>query len=66
MEKICDMVFVMKLAEHIDNPCVDYVTGRNIRQFYLNLAKDAIDNLENPYAKQFLEDKIKEYDTLTR
>jgi len=56
-----DMETAMFLARHIDNPCVDRITGKNIRYIYINLAKNAIEEFINPYAREFLEMRIKQY-----
>jgi len=59
------MELVLFLAEHIDNPCeVEVSPGQkeNIREIYLKEAKQALSKINNPFAKKFLEDKIKEYE----
>lgn len=64
-DKATNMGLVSFLSWHIDNPCeVEVAPGevRNIRQFYLNFAKDCLDKLTNPFAKELLEKKIKEYE----
>ncbi len=61
MEEMADIQVAIELGYHIDNPCVDYKTGKNIRYFYINLAKEAVKTFTNPYAKEYLESKIKEY-----
>ena len=62
MEDAADMEYVMFLMKHIDNPCTEPVTGRNIRHFYLREAKRSLHTINNPYAREILEEKIKEYD----
>jgi len=63
-KKSSDMELVSFLSEHIDKPCeVEVSLGevRNIREFYINIAKDSLKKLTNPFAKELLEKKIEEY-----
>jgi len=65
MGKATDMQLVDFLSKHIDRPCeVEVSPGeiRNIRQFYIDLAKDALGKLTNPFARELLEKKIREYE----
>ena len=59
--KILDMKLALKLAYHIDNPCIDPITGQNIRAFYIRLAEEQIGEMENPCAIKYLESKIQQY-----
>ncbi len=63
-ETLEDMSIVLSLASHIDEPCTAQVDGRteNIRPFYIKMAKDMLLKLTNPYAIEFLESKIAEYE----
>jgi len=62
-EKITDMGIVLRLISHIENPCSVEVEGekRDIRDFYLKLAEKQIPKLENPYAKEMLNEAINKY-----
>ncbi len=72
-EKSTDMEVVNFYSLHIDNPCeVEVAPGeiKNIRNFYIREAKQLLANedeqgqkkLANPFAREILEDKIKEYE----
>ena len=61
IDKALDMEVAIDLAYHIDHPCVDPVTGENIRDFYLRLAEKQIPKMKNPFARDFLELKLGEY-----
>ena len=62
MNKIkSDIEIALFLAGHIDNPCIDPITGKNIRPFSIRLAKEQLPRFSNPYAVTFLRDKIEEY-----
>lgn len=64
-EKATDREFTDFLIKHIDNPCeVELESGvvKNIREFYLKLAKDEIPKMTDPEAIKDLEDKIKAYE----
>jgi len=56
-----DIEFVIKMALHIENPCSDPVRGHNFRADYLIMARDALENIKNPWAKEFLQDTIEKY-----
>ena len=55
-----DIAVAMGIGFHIDNPCKD-IYGNNVRQVYIRLARDTIKGFENPFAKEFLQEKIKKY-----
>ena len=57
-----ELMSAITIGNHIDEPRVCPKTGKNIRQFYIQLAKDAIKNYINPYAIDYLKSKIKEYE----
>lgn len=64
-DKATDMELVLFLSKHIDSPCeveVEPGVKENIRHFYIKQARKIIDRLENPYAKDLLEQKNKEYE----
>jgi len=64
-EKATDREFTNFLIKHIDNPCeVELDSGivKNIRDFYVRLAKDEIPKMTDPEAIKDLENKIKEYE----
>lgn len=63
MEKAYDMEIVLFYINHIDNPCVEPITGKNIRDFYIREAKTILPKLKNQFAFSLLESKIKEYET---
>ncbi len=59
-----DMETVLSLITHIDNPCGIKTSEGNkydLRDFYLRLADEILHKLTNPYAKELLEIKIKQY-----
>jgi hypothetical protein len=63
-EGAMDSEIVAFLMQHIDNPCSTEVTPgdvRNIRDFYIQRAKELLPNLTNEHAKIALELKILEY-----
>ena len=63
-DKPTDMELALYWAIHIDQPCSVEVDGKteNIRSFYLRGSKENIlPILTNPFAKRFLEMKIREY-----
>jgi len=65
-EKATDREYADFLTKHIDNPCeVEVESGviKNIREFYLNLAKEEIPKMTDPQAIKDLEDKIKQYES---
>jgi len=64
-EKATDREFVDFLIGHIENPCeVTLESGvvKNIRDFYVRLAKDEIPKMTDKEAIKDLENKIKEYE----
>lgn len=64
LEKATDIKAAMFCIKHIDNPCEVEVgprEKRNIRDFYIKLAKDLLEKMTNPHARKLLEDKIHEY-----
>lgn len=66
-QKKTDMELALFYSAHIDNPCVAEVEPgkfENIRKFYLREAKEALLEIKEPYAKRFLELKIKQYEDI--
>jgi len=63
LERALDMGIALELAKHMENPCGIKVNGReeNLRGFYIKEAKRVISTFQNPDAKKFLEEKIREY-----
>lgn len=65
MEKPTDMEMVLFWMYHINNPCGVKHKGKyvHIRPFYIERAKELLKNykFDNPFARELLEDKIKEY-----
>jgi len=63
MDKLTDMQVVLELIKHIENPCSVRVNGeiKNIRDFYLRESRRILDKLTNPFAKEYLKDKINKY-----
>jgi len=59
--EMSDIEFVIKMVMHIENPCSDPVRGHTFREDYLIMARDSLENIENPWAKEFLSDIIKKY-----
>ena len=59
--KITDMDVAYFLIEHAQNPCIDLITGQDIKEFYIREAKKAIETLENPLAIEALEKYVKAY-----
>jgi len=55
-----DMELVLLLIRHIDNPCED-LHSNNMRNLYIEEVKKTLDTLQNPAAKQMLEDVIQKY-----
>jgi hypothetical protein len=49
------------LIKHIDEPCVEPITGLNIRQFYIREAEKLLPKVENPFLKEALETRIAQY-----
>lgn len=60
MERASDIIVAIYLAGHIDNPCEDQY-GNDLREVYLRIAREAIQDFENPFAKEFLLEKIRTY-----
>ena len=61
-----DMTVALFYAGHIDNPCeVEIAPGQraNIRDFYIREVERILPLLKNPFAKEMLENKIKQYNT---
>ncbi len=59
-----DIEVALFFMRHIDEPCgTELVDGSyvNIREFYIQIAKQILPTLTNPYAKTLLEQKIEEY-----
>lgn len=58
-----DMETALFLVSHIENPCTVRVNGeiKNIRDFYLRESRNLLNKLTNPFAKEFLKNKISEY-----
>jgi len=62
-----DIQLVTFLIEHIENPCTVDVGNeqekdiRDIRYFYIEEAKKALEKITNPYAKELLEKEIEKY-----
>ena len=64
-EKATDREFTDFLIKHIENPCeVTLESGvvKNIRDFYVRLAKDEIPKMTDQEAIKDLEIKIEEYE----
>ncbi len=64
MENIkSEIDIVSELCVHIDRPCVEPITGKNIRSFYIDLAYGLLNQnkLTNPFAIEILEKKIEQY-----
>ena len=64
IEKATDSELAMFFIKHIENPCeAETASGEivNIRSFYIEEAKRVLPKITNPYAKEALELKIKEY-----
>jgi len=61
---LVDMEIAMKLTTHIENPCSVNVGGEshNIRGFYIRLAKEVMPIITSPYAKEFLESVLRQYE----
>ena len=69
LEKASDMELASFFIKHIENPCgVEVEKGKieNIRPFYIREAKKALGSMTNPFARELLEKKIKEYDNETK
>lgn len=67
LEKATDREFTDFLIGHIDKPCeVEVEPGviKNIRDFYIRLAKEQIPKMTDPEAIKDLGNKIKEYETI--
>ena len=63
--KFTEMQVVDFLILHIDNPCkVELSSGEmaHIRHVYINEAKNYLSKMNNPWAKEMLENKIKQYE----
>ncbi len=60
-DRATDMELALELAYHIDHPCVEPTTGENIRGFYMRMAEQVTPKMTNPFAIEFLEQKLKEY-----
>ena len=61
MVEIDEMEIMLFYIKHIEKPCVDPVRGLDIREFYIREAKKLVEKLENPFAKDLLKIKIREY-----
>ena len=48
-------------AAHIENPCVEPITGKNIREIYLREARRKIESFIDPNAISFLESIMRNY-----
>ncbi|GAF83817.1 unnamed protein product [marine sediment metagenome] len=46
---------------HIKNPCVDWKTGLNLRDYYIREIKNVIETLEDPATRFFLRSEIEKY-----
>ena len=57
-----DISRALELVGHIQNPCADK-KGNDLRRMWLRIARETLesDTLKNPYAKQMLEEAVKEY-----
>ena len=63
--KATEMQIVDFLSFHIVNPCkVELSSGEiaNIRHVYIDEAKKYLPKMNNPWAKEMLENKIKQYE----
>jgi len=63
MEYKSEVLDVLRLIQHIENPCSVEVKGKvmDIRRFYLRLADEMLFNLENPFAGDMLKEYIDKY-----
>jgi len=64
LDKMTNTEAVVFLIKHIDNPCETEVAPgefENIRRFYLQIAEDLMEKLDNPHAKKLLKNKMEEY-----
>lgn len=63
-EEASDIEIALVLIRHIDHPCEAKTAEgevKNIRKFYLHLAKEQVDKMTNIDAKELLLNKLKEY-----
>jgi len=60
---LLDMEVVAFFDLHIRNPCEVNVNGdiHNIRYFYLNMARENLSKLTNPFAVDYLKGLIEEF-----
>lgn len=61
MPKATDMEMVLFYQRHIEEPCVEPRTGKNLRDFYIREATRILPTLTNPVAKSMLEETIEMY-----
>jgi len=61
-ERATDFEIATCFAYHIREPCVEPITGQNIRHFYIQEARKVIPKLKNPFARAILEDTLKLYE----
>lgn len=65
IEQTTDMGLVLFWIYHLDNPCGFEYEGKrvNVRPVYIKIVNRIIEthNFENPFAKEVLERKVREY-----
>ena len=55
-----DMKIALTYMLHIKHPCVEPITGHNIREYWLRLATEGLKALKDPQAISLLEATIQE------
>jgi hypothetical protein len=61
MIQASDREFADILISHINKPCIDPLTGANIRKFYISEAEKALPTFKDLMAKKQLEKTILKY-----
>ena len=56
-----DMEIVLFYMAHIEHPCIERTTGKDIREFYIRRAEKILPKIENPFGKSLLEATIAKY-----
>jgi len=62
---LTDIETAVLLFQHIEEPCgMKLENGRevNIRQFYLDEAREKLKRMKNPFARELLKDQIEKYE----